>query len=426
MPGIILVGTQWGDEGKGKITDILADDMDVVVRYQGGNNAGHTVVNSDHELKLHLIPSGILYEHVVPVIASGVVVDPKVLLDEIDGLENRGISTGKLRVSGSAHLIMPYHRLLDAATELHLGKTKIGTTKKGVGPAYTDKAARIGIRVQDMLDLKILRKKLEQVISIKNEILTKIYGVDGLDSEAVFEEYSNYADRLRSHITDTSLFINDALDKGERVLFEGAQGTLLDLDHGTYPYVTSSSPIAGGACVGAGVGPLRIDKVIGIIKAYSTRVGEGPFPTEQKNETGEIMRTAGVEVGTTTGRNRRCGWIDIPILRYSVKINGLSSLVMTKLDVLSQFDTIKLCTGYLFEGKQYDYFPPHQTIFHKCEPVYENLPGWRKDISSAKTLDDLPPEARSYVKRVEELAGVPFEIISVGPNRKETISLVRI
>lgn len=426
MPGIVLVGTQWGDEGKGKITDILADDMDVVVRYQGGNNAGHTVVNNDHELKLHLIPSGILNEHVVPVIASGVVVDPKVLLEEIDGLEKRGISTEKLKVSSSAHLIMPYHRLLDAATELRLGKTKIGTTKKGVGPAYTDKAARIGIRAQDMLDPKILRKKLEQVIPIKNEILTKIYGVGGLDVGEVFREYSGYADRLRRHITDTSLFINDALDNGERVLFEGAQGTLLDLDHGTYPYVTSSSPIAGGACVGAGVGPLRIDKVIGIVKAYSTRVGEGPFPTEQINETGEIMRTAGIEVGTTTGRNRRCGWMDIPILRYSVKINGISSLVMTKLDVLSQFDTIKLCTGYLFESKEYDYFPPHQTIFHKCEPIYEDLPGWREDISSAKDLADLPPEALTYIRRVEELSGVTFEIISVGPNRKETISLVRI
>jgi len=426
VPGIVLIGTQWGDEGKGKITDILADDMDVVVRYQGGNNAGHTIVNSDHELKLHLIPSGILNEHVIPVIASGVVIDPKTLLEEIDGLEARGISTDKLKVSSNAHLIMPYHRLLDAATELRLGKTKIGTTKKGVGPAYTDKSARLGIRVQDMLDPSILKKKLDQVTAIKNEILTKVYGLEEVSSEEIFKEYSTYADRLRPFITETSLLINEALDDGKKVLFEGAQGTLLDLDHGTYPFVTSSSPIAGGACVGAGVGPLRIDKVIGIVKAYTTRVGEGPFPTEQINETGQIMKTEGAEIGTTTGRDRRCGWLDIPILKYSVKVSGISSLVMTKLDVLSAFDTIKLCVGYLFEDKEYDYFPPHQTIFHKCEPIYEEMPGWREDIRGVRELSKLPLAAQKYINRVIELSGVPFEIVSVGPKRKETISLARI
>lgn len=426
MPGLVLVGTQWGDEGKGKITDILADDMDMVVRYQGGNNAGHTVVNGEQELKLHLIPSGILYEHVVPVIAAGVVVDPGVLLEEIDGLEAKGISTAKLVVSGSSHVIMPYHRILDEATELRLGKAKIGTTKKGVGPAYTDKYARVGIRVQDMLDLKIFRAKLEQVLTIKNELLTKVYNLSPLNFNDLVEEHAAYAERLRPYIADTSRVINDALGAGKRVLFESAQGTLLDIDHGTYPFVTSSSPVAGGACTGAGVGPLKINKVIGIVKAYVTRVGAGPFPTEQDNEIGEAMRQAGAEYGTTTGRSRRCGWLDMPILRYAIKINGLTSLVMTKLDVLSQFDQIKICVGYHYEGKVYDYFPPHQTIFHKCEPIYEDLTGWREDISAVREFDRLPLAAKDYLSRISDFAGIPFEIISVGPKRKETISLGRI
>lgn len=426
MPGIILIGTQWGDEGKGKITDILADDMDMVVRYQGGNNAGHTVVNGDMELKLHLIPSGIFYERVVPVIAAGVVVDPRVILEEIDGLEAKKISTAKLAISGSAHVIMPYHRILDAATELNLGKAMIGTTKKGVGPAYTDKCARLGIRMQDLLYLKIFREKLAQVLAIKNEMMVKLYDLPPLSFDDIVDEYTAYAERLRPYVAETSLIINSALDEGKRVLFEGAQGTLLDLDHGTYPFVTSSSPVAGGACAGSGVGPLRINKVIGIVKAYVTRVGAGPFPTEQDNEAGEAMRQAGVEFGTTTGRSRRCGWLDIPILKYAIKVNGLTSMVMTKLDVLSQFDKIRLCIGYRYEGKIYDYFPPHQTIFHKCEPIYEELPGWQEDITAVRSLNNLPEAAAGYISRVSELAGVPFEIISVGPKRKETISLARI
>lgn len=426
MPGIILIGSQWGDEGKGKITDILADDMQMVVRYQGGNNAGHTIIEEEHELKLHLIPSGILYPHIVPIIGAGVVVDPKVLIEEIDALQEKGVSTKKLLVSGNAHIIMPYHRLLDAQTELKLGSAKIGTTHKGVGPCYTDKAARLGIRMQDLLDMKIFRKKLGAALQIKNELLTKIYDLPPLDLEELIAEHAVYAARLRNYVTDTSLVVNKALDGGKRVLFEGAQGTLLDLDHGTYPFVTSSSPVAGGALVGVGVGPLKIDKVIGIVKAYITRVGQGPFPTEQDNEVGETMRKVGAEFGTTTGRPRRCGWLDIPILKYAVQINSLSSLVLTKLDVLSDFETIKVCTGYDYLGEHYDIFPPHQTILHKCTPVYQELPGWKSDISKARVIDDLPDEARDYVRFIEKMAGVPAEIISVGPARKQTISAGRI
>lgn len=426
MPGIVLVGTQWGDEGKGKITDILAEDMDIVVRYQGGNNAGHTVVNGEQELKLHLMPSGIFYNHVIPIIGNGVVIDPKVLLDEIDSLEKEGISTEKLLVSSSAHLIMPYHKILDAAVESKLGKAKIGTTKKGVGPAYEDKIARVGIRMQDILDMKIFKRKLQDVLTGKNELLTKIYQLPPLDLNDIVEEYAAYAPRLRSYITDTPLLINQALDEGKRVLFEGAQGTLLDIDHGTYPFVTSSSPVAGGACTGVGVGPVRIQEAIGIVKAYVTRVGAGPFPTEQENKIGAAMREIGVEYGTTTGRSRRCGWLDIPILKYAIAVNGLTGLVMTKLDVLSKFAEIKLCTGYSWAGKTYSYFPPDQNIVHKCRPIYETLPGWQSDISAARTMDELPRAAKDYIARISELSGLPFNIISVGPKRKETISLKRI
>lgn len=421
MPATILIGTQWGDEGKGKVTDILADKMDVIVRYQGGNNAGHTVINGDQEFKLHLIPSGVLYPHVIPVVADGVVVDPKVLLEELDGLAARGVDIDKLLISGNAHLIMPYHRLLDQAAETHLGKAKIGTTHKGIGPAYQDKAARVGIRAQDLLDMKIFRVKLAQVLAAKNELLVKIYELPPLDLDEIVREHEVYADRLRGYITDTSLFINRALDDGKRVLFEGAQGTLLDLDHGTYPFVTSSSPVAGGACAGAGVGPLRIDGVKGIVKAYVTRVGSGPFPTELEDETGKHLSRVGVEFGTTTGRPRRCGWFDAVILRYAVRINGLSDMVLTKLDVLTGLSTIKICVGYAYEGKVYDEFPPHQTIFHKCEPVYEEHEGWTEDISQAETMADLPPAARAYVARIEELGGLKFSLVSVGPKRAQTV-----
>lgn len=421
MPATILVGTQWGDEGKGKITDILADKMDLVVRFQGGNNAGHTVVKGDTELKLHLIPSGILYSHITPIIADGVVIDPKTLIDEIEGLSTKGIQVDKLIISGNAHLIMPYHRILDQAAETHLGKAKIGTTRRGIGPAYTDKATRIGIRAQDLLDMKIFRQKLAQVLVIKNEILTKIYGLPPLELDEIVSEHVEYAERLSSFIKDTSLYINKMLDSGKRVILEGAQGTLLDLDHGTYPFVTSSSPVAGGACAGAGVGPLKIDTVIGIVKAYVTRVGSGPFPTELDDDVGIHMRDVGGEFGTTTGRVRRCGWFDALILRYACRINGLSDMVLTKLDVLTGLSPIKICVGYKYQGKTYTEFPPHQTIFHKCEPVYEEHEGWSEKIDQAKTMDDLPQAARNYIARIEELAGIKFSIISVGPKRDQSI-----
>ena len=421
MSGRILIGTQWGDEGKGKITDILAEKMDVIVRYQGGNNAGHTVVNGDRELKLHLVPSGIFYPHIVPVIGDGVVVDPKVLIDELDGLTAQGIPVDKMKISANAHMIMPYHRVLDQASETHLGKAKIGTTRKGVGPAYIDKAARLGIRAQDLLDMKIFRTKVEQALALKNEILVKIYDLPTLDVDEIVQEYESYAERLAPYITDTSLYINQMLDDGKHVLFEGAQGTLLDLDHGTYPFVTSSSPVAGGACTGSGVGPLRIDEVTGIVKAYITRVGSGPFPTEQNNEFGKHMLEVGCEYGTTTGRQRRCGWLDIPILRYAVRVNGLSDMVMTKLDVLSGLEKIRLCIGYRYGDEVYRDFPPHQTIFHKCEPVYEEHSGWSEDITGAKTMDELPAAARDYVARIEDLAGLKFSMVSVGQKRDQTI-----
>jgi adenylosuccinate synthase len=426
MPGIVLIGTQWGDEGKGKITDILADDMDMVVRYQGGNNAGHTIVEGDYQLKLHLVPSGILYPQVTPIIAAGVVIDPKVLLEEINSLEEKGINTSKLVISGNAHLIMPYHRAIDAATELKLGKSKIGTTKKGIGPAYADKAARIGIRVQDLLDEKIFVEKLRQALKLKNELLKKIYNLPEFKLEEVADEYLSYAARLKNHIDDTSKIVNQALDLKKRVLFEGAQGTLLDINHGTYPFVTSSSPVAGGACAGTGVGPLKINHVVGVVKAYVTRVGSGPFPTEETGDIGKIMRQRGVEYGTTTGRSRRCGWLDIPILRYAIRINGINRLVMTKLDVLSTFKKVKICTGYLYNGKLINEYPYHQTIFHNCQPVYQEMPGWERDITNSRSLDELPAAAQNYINKISQLVGVNFDIISVGPERGQTISLKRI
>ncbi|MFZ3063459.1 MAG: adenylosuccinate synthase [Actinomycetota bacterium] len=421
MPATVLVGTQWGDEGKGKICDLLAEDMAIIVRYQGGDNAGHTVVNHGVSLKLHHIPSGILYPNVTCAIGDGMVVNPRVLIQEMDNLESMGISTRNLVISSNAHLIMPYHLVLDREGELRLGKSKIGTTRKGIGPAYTDKAARIGIRVQDLLDPKIFREKLESALAEKNLILTKIYGLDPLDPEDILTEYAGYTERLRGHIADVSLLINRALDGGKSVLFEGAQGTLLDIDHGTYPYVTSSSPTAGGACIGAGVGPSRIDKAMGVAKAYVTRVGSGPFPTEEKGEIGKAMREIGVEYGTTTGRARRCGWLDAVILRYAVRINNLDSLALTKLDVLSQFDRLKICTRYEFRGETLEEFPSHQSIFHKVTPIYEEIKGWKTDIGSVTRYEDLPTEARKYIKRVEDLAGIPVEIISVGSRRDQTI-----
>ncbi|MEX0790986.1 MAG: adenylosuccinate synthase [Actinomycetota bacterium] len=422
MPGIALVGTQWGDEGKGKVTHLMADQMDMVVRYSGGNNAGHTVIVGEETFKLHLLPAGILYAHIVPVIGPGVVVDPKVLLDEMDRLEARGVSTSKLVISSNAHVIMPYHRELDALIERRLGKLKLGTTKRGIGPAYSDKASRIGIRVQDLLDPKIFMAKLEINLREKNLLLIKIYGRLPMKMDAILEEYLGFADRLTPHITDTVTVVHEALEAGKNVLFEGAQGTMLDLDHGTYPFVTSSNPVAGGLCAGAGVGPKAVDRIIGVTKAYVTRVGEGPFPSEDRGSDGLEMVNRGKEYGATTGRQRRCGWFDAVIGRYATRLNSLTEIFLTKVDVLSSFDTIKICTAYEYNGQKYENFPPHQTIFHKAKPIFEEMPGWRTDISGARTWDDLPEKAQNYIRRLEELCDVPVTDISVGPEATETVA----
>ena len=424
MAGIVLVGAQWGDEGKGKITDLLAYDMDYVVRFQGGNNAGHTIIYGGRTLKLHLIPSGIMYPHITPIIGNGVVIDPKVMLEEMDQLEADGLTTRRLLISCNAHLIMPYHRDLDGASERRLGSNEIGTTRRGIGPAYMDKASRMGIRVQDLTDEHILRKKLEAALLEKNDILEKIYGLPTYTVDEILEEYMGYAERIKPHIADTSEVINRALRSDQWVFFEGAQGTLLDLDHGTYPFVTSSSPTAGGACTGAGVGPKAIDRVLGIAKAYITRVGSGPFPTElpdQPGGVGELLTRVGGEYGTTTGRQRRCGWYDGVIIRYAVQVNGLTDLVITKLDVLSALDTIKVCVAYEYEGKRYNDLPCHQTVFHHAKPIYEELPGWKCDIDHCRTFEELPKEARDYITFLEDLAEVPVSIIAVGPRREQTI-----
>jgi adenylosuccinate synthase len=424
MAGIVLVGAQWGDEGKGKITDLLADDMDYVVRFQGGNNAGHTIIHGGRTLKLHLIPSGIMYPHITPVIANGVVIDPKVLLQEMDELEADGLTTHRLLISCNAHLIMPYHRDLDGASERRLGGNEIGTTRRGIGPAYMDKASRLGIRVQDLTDVHILRKKLEAALLEKNDLLSKLYDLPTYTVEEIVDEYMEYAERIKPHIADTQSILNTALRSDQWVFFEGAQGTLLDLDHGTYPFVTSSSPTAGGACTGTGVGPKAIDRVLGIAKAYITRVGSGPFPTELPSTPGSIgehLTQKGGEFGTTTGRQRRCGWYDGVIIRYAVQVNGLTDLVITKLDVLSELDTIKVCVAYEYEGRRYNELPCHQTVFHHARPIYEELPGWKTDISHCRTFEELPREAREYIDFVEDLAEVPVSIIAVGPSREETI-----
>ncbi|WP_017559296.1 adenylosuccinate synthase [Nocardiopsis baichengensis] len=423
MPAITLVGAQWGDEGKGKATDLVGDRVDYVVRYQGGNNAGHTVVIGDQKYALHLLPSGILSPDVVPVIANGVVIDPAVLFEELGGLQERGVDTSRLLISANAHLIMPYHRELDKVSERFLGKGRIGTTGRGIGPTYADKISRQGVRVQDMFDAKILRKKVELALNDKNQVLTKVFNRRGLDPERVIDEYLGYAERLRPHVTDTSLVLNKALDAGENVYLEGSQGTLLDIDHGTYPFVTSSSPTSGGACIGAGIGPTRITKVVGILKAYTTRVGSGPFPTELHDEWGEWLRTQGHEFGVTTGRNRRCGWFDAPIARYATRVNGITDFFLTKLDVLTGLDRIPVCVGYDVDGVRHDEIPMTQTEFHHAVPVYEHLEGWSEDITGARSFGELPKPAQDYVRTLEEMAGAPISAIGVGPGRDQTLEL---
>ncbi len=422
MPVTVVVGTQWGDEGKGKLTDLLAKEMQVVVRYQGGHNAGHTVVVDGKTFALQLVPSGILYPHIVPVIGNGVVVDPGVLLEELDGLAHKGIDTKKLVVSGNAHLIMPYHQELDRVTERFLGKNSLGTTRRGIGPAYADKAARVGLRVQDLLDAKIFRQKLDVALKEKNAVLAKVYNRLPLDAESICERYlGEYAPRIEPMVADAVSIVHDAIDAGHNVLLEGAQATFLDLDHGTYPFVTSSNPVAGGASTGAGVGPLQIDEVIGIAKAYVTRVGAGPFPTECHDEVADILVERGHEFGTNTGRRRRTGWFDAVMARQAVRLNSLSEVALTKLDVLDVFDTVKVCVAYKRGKERFDHPPYHQSVLHQVEPVYEELPGWRTDLSQATALGDLPGAVRDYVAFLAEQIGVPIKLVGVGPGRGQFV-----
>jgi adenylosuccinate synthase len=421
MTAIALLGAQWGDEGKGKATDLLGEKVDYVVRYQGGNNAGHTVVIRDQRYALHLLPSGILSPGVIPVIGNGVVIDPSVLFEEIKGLGERGIDTSKLRISYNAHLITPYHRTIDKVSERFLGNSKIGTTGRGIGPAYADKINRIGIRVQDLFDPSILRQKVEGALRDKNQVLIKVFNRKGLEVDEVVDEYLRYAELFKPYVDDTSLLLNRALDQGKNILLEGSQGTLLDVDHGTYPFVTSSNPTAGGACTGSGIGPTRISRVIGIIKAYTTRVGSGPFPTELFDDDGERLRSIGGEVGVTTGRARRCGWYDALIARYAVRVNGLTDLFLTKLDVLTGWEKIPVCVAYEVDGKRIEELPASQSDFHHAKPIYEYLPGWSEDISAAKSLDQLPANARAYVNYLEEISGAPVSAVGVGQERDQTI-----
>ncbi len=423
MPAIVIVGAQWGDEGKGKATDLLGGRADYVVRYQGGNNAGHTVVIGDARFALHLLPSGILSPTCVPVIGNGVVIDLEVLFSEMDGLQSRGIDTSRLRVSADAHIITPYNVTLDRVTERFLGNARIGTTGRGIGPTYGDKMARVGIRVQDLLDPSILHRKVEGALVHKNQALVKVFNRRAVEIDQVVEHLLSFADRLRPYVCDTGLLLNDALDRGEMVILEGGQGTLLDVDHGTYPYVTSSNPTAGGASTGSGIGPTRIDRVLGILKAYTTRVGEGPFPTELFDADGEALRTVGGEVGVTTGRNRRCGWFDAPIARYATRVNGMTDSFLTKLDVLSGFDEIPVCVGYDVDGQRVDEVPTTQTEFHHAKPIYEILPGWGTDISGVREFADLPGNCRAYVRFLEQHAGCRVSAIGVGPDRDETLVL---
>ena len=422
MPGIVIVGAQWGDEGKGKLTDLLAEQADAIVRFQGGNNAGHTIVRDGQEFKFHLIPSGILYSDKTCVIGNGVVIDPAILIGELEGLRRQRIDISGMRISSNAHLIMPYHVLLDTAGEAKLGKLEIGTTKRGIGPCYADKAARLGIRVQDLLDAKILRKKIMAALEPKQQMLRPFAKDPRLDLHAMTEEYLRYGHRLEPFIADTAHLCWEALDNGKTVIFEGAQGTLLDLDHGTYPFVTSSNPIAGAACVGAGIGPSDIDEVWGVAKAYATRVGAGPFPTELDDQMGAYIRERGGERGTTTGRDRRTGWLDLVALRYAARLNTLSALAVTKLDVLAGIDPIRVAVRYRSsEGALLDELPYHQSVLHAAEAEYEDLPGFEQDIGDCRSEADLPREARDYLEFVSENVGVPIRLVGVGPGREQVI-----
>jgi adenylosuccinate synthase len=423
MPALVLLGAQWGDEGKGKATDQLGGTVDLVVKFNGGNNAGHTVVVGSSTYALHLLPSGILSPGCTPVIANGVVVDLKVLFEEIEGLEARGVDTSRLVLSANAHLIPRYNRTLDQVTERFLGKRRIGTTGRGIGPTYADKMNRVGIRVQDLFDEGILRQKVEGALSLKNQVLVKVYNRKAIAVDEVVEDLLSYADRVRPMVADTGRLLTDALDAGRTVVLEAGQATLLDVDHGTYPFVTSSSATAGGACTGSGIPPTRIDKVVAVVKAYTTRVGEGPFPTELHDADGERLRHVGGEYGTTTGRPRRCGWYDAVIARYAARVNGVTDFVLTKLDVLSGWERIPVCVAYEVDGRRLDEMPMTQTEFHHAVPVYEHLDGWSEDISGCRTFDDLPVNAQRYVRALEEMSGAPFSSVGVGPDREQTLVL---
>ncbi|WP_202081547.1 adenylosuccinate synthase [Caldalkalibacillus salinus] len=424
MSSVVVVGTQWGDEGKGKITDYLSEKAEVIARYQGGNNAGHTIIFEGKKYKLHLIPSGIFYDDKICVIGNGMVINPQALVEEINYIHDHGFSTDNLKISNRAHVILPYHIKLDQAEEKSKGKEKIGTTGKGIGPAYMDKAARTGIRIADLLDPEAFRAKLKRNLEDKNRVLERMYDEEGFDLDDVYQQYMDYAEILKPYVIDTSVILNDALDDGQRVLFEGAQGVMLDIDQGTYPFVTSSNPIAGGVCIGSGVGPSKIRHVVGVAKAYTTRVGDGPFPTELDNEIGDQIREVGKEYGTTTGRARRVGWFDSVVVRHARRVSGITDLSLNSIDVLTGIETLKICTAYEYKGEIIEHFPANLNILAECKPVYEEMPGWTEDITGAKSLEDLPENARHYVERVSQVTGIPLSIFSVGPDRAQT-NLIR-
>ncbi len=426
MTSVVVVGTQWGDEGKGKITDFLSQDAEVIARYQGGDNAGHTIVIDGKKFKLHLIPSGIFFPEKISVIGNGVVINPKSLVTELDYLHKEGVATDSLRISDRAHVILPYHIKLDQLQEAAKGDNKIGTTNKGIGPAYMDKAARVGIRIADLLDKDIFAQRLRANLAEKNRLFEKMYECQPLSFDDIFEEYYQYGQAIKDYVTDTSVILNDALDAGKRVLFEGAQGVMLDIDQGTYPFVTSSNPVAGGVTIGSGVGPSKINKVVGVCKAYTSRVGDGPFPTELNDETGDRIREVGHEYGTTTGRPRRVGWFDSVVMRHSRRVSGITNLSLNSIDVLSGLPTIKICVAYDLDGKRIDHYPASLEQLKRCKPIYEELPGWQEDITGCRSLDELPEAARNYVRRVGELVGVRISTFSVGPDRDQTNILDRV